>query len=379
MKIDVAVVGGGIIGWSIAYELIRHNKTVLVIEKSNPGQASWAAAGMLPDIGSAQQTDRFERFRQLANEKIANWSERLLKETGVDNQYWKCGSLFIALDAIELASINGMANEFESNEVKYRELSSSQLVELFPKTGQLIDVDKVCGALFAENDSQIDARQHLTALKQCVQHSPQSNTISEKHVHLNQDQYKNATLFIDHEQVDCELICVAAGAWSNELLSNIDCPIDLVPVRGQMFRFFAEQAQLETIVQNNARYLVPRKSGEILVGSTIEEVGFNADTSADAIDELAGFAEQVIPDFKRCWITEKWTGLRPAVAQSVPIIGKVGNYSNLLLATGHFRGGIQLSAISAEMAVELMYPNTSKRPEAFAWANDSIFKQRSKD
>lgn len=373
MKVDVAVIGGGVVGYAIAYELLHVGKSVAVIDKPSAGQATYAAAGMLPDVGSASQTDRFETFRQAANDTMETWSRKLLKETDIDVHFWKCGSLHVATDPIELAALKGMTSEFELYGIEHQWLEPDELRKSPPRSFAAINIENVLGAIHVANDAQLDNRRYLEALKVAVQRAGGEIVNAANRIELLDTNQSDVKLNIEGRPIDAKFICIAAGAWSNELLQQIGCQIELEPIRGQMFRCAPQRPVFEMIVHNKGRYMVPRKSGEILVGSTIEQVGFDASTSPDQINQLIGFVKELCPWFDPETITEKWAGLRPAIAQNVPFIGRVGNYHNLILATGHFRGGIQLSAISAEMAVHQMFPNVSERPWLFEWSSDSIF------
>ena len=373
MKVDVTVIGGGVIGYAIAYELLQIGKSVAVVDKPNTGQATNAAAGMLPDVGLASQTDRFETFRQAANDTMESWSRKLLKETDIDIHFWRCGSLHVATDPIELAALKGMTSELELYGIEHQWLEPGELQKSPPQPFAAINTKNVLGAIHVANDAQLDNRRYLEALKVAVQRAGGEIINAANRIELLDANPFDVKLKVEGKPIDAEFVCIAAGAWSNELLQQVGCEIELEPIRGQMFRFVPQQAVFELIVHNKGRYLVPRKSGEILVGSTIEQVGFDARTSPDQINQLIEFVNELCPWFDPQTITEKWAGLRPAIAQNVPFIGRVGNYHNLILATGHFRGGIQLSAISAEMAVHQMFPDISERPWLFEWSSDSIF------
>lgn len=376
-KFDVAVVGAGIIGCSIAFELTRIGKSVLVIERPVSGQATWAAAGILPDIGDATQTDVYEQFRQHANAKLKQWSAILARDTTLDNQYWQCGSIYCSDSLTESASIEGFASELRENGILHHWLTRVELQQQYPSFAPSLSTNLSERFLHVPNDAQLDNRVFLDALKQFITNHGAQFVSCTNGLHLNIDRPGCAQVLIDSHRASADFVCVCAGAWSKEILDPLGIHMSLTPVRGQMIVFKPGRFVLNKMIQKNGRYLVPRRDGRILAGSTIEQVGFNANTTQTQLSSLCRFANGIFPELQQNCIVDSWAGLRPAIAQTVPFIDFAGGFSNLLISTGHFRNGIQLSAITAEMAVEKMYPGHSNTPELFEWNTDSLLHRSS--
>jgi glycine oxidase len=151
---------------------------------------------------------------------------------------------------------------------------------------------------------------------------------------------------------DKYLVC--AGAWTDTLLAPLGCRIDTRPVRGQIALLRTPKPVLHRIVIVGKRYLVPRDDGLVLVGSTEEDVGFDASTTAGAIADLLRFAAALAPALGRAAVERCWAGLRPGSADGLPTLGRVPGFDNLWVASGHFRAGLQLSAATALVMTEAL-------------------------
>ena len=152
-------------------------------------------------------------------------------------------------------------------------------------------------------------------------------------------------------EADCVVLC--AGAWMSQLHPNL-LQQQIRPIRGQMLEIEASTVELPHIIVSGEHYLIPRSGGRILVGSTVEDCGFNEEITAQAQHDLMGFAGHCIPTLKSAVVTSQWAGLRPAPDGDEPLIGWHPMLSQLFINTGHFRNGIVLAAGSAQLAAELI-------------------------
>jgi len=153
-------------------------------------------------------------------------------------------------------------------------------------------------------------------------------------------------------------ICLAAGAWSSDLLQPLGLSVPVVPVRGQMVQLQVGQLPFTCVIEQGLKYLVPRADGLILVGSTMESVGFVKQTTAEGIAGLIGFAQSLVPELGRAEVARCWAGLRPSSPDELPFLGAVPDYSNLLIAAGHFRSGLQMSPATGAIMADLLLGRT---------------------
>jgi len=167
-------------------------------------------------------------------------------------------------------------------------------------------------------------------------------------------------------QGDAVIVC--AGAWSAGLLADMPSPPSIHPIRGQMLLFKAEPGTLTRMVLEGSRYVIPRRDGRTLFGSTIEDVGFEKQTTQEARDELYAIATERFPILRRFPVERHWAGLRPSAPAGVPYIGRHPQVSGLFVNAGHFRNGIVLGPASARLIADLVLERTPLvDPAPYAW------------
>jgi glycine oxidase len=157
-------------------------------------------------------------------------------------------------------------------------------------------------------------------------------------------------------------IVIAAGAWSEPLLARLGHKLPLKPIRGQMVLMKLPRQVLYSVVHDGPHYLVPRDDGRVLVGSTLEDVGFDKQTTTEAIAELTAFAHSIAPVLRSAEIEQTWAGLRPGSALANPLIGQLPNYENVLVASGHFRWGLYFSPGTAVLLRQWMLGEATAIP-----------------
>jgi glycine oxidase len=151
-----------------------------------------------------------------------------------------------------------------------------------------------------------------------------------------------------------ERVVVAAGAWSGELLRSLDVELPVKPVKGQMILYKCAENFLTSMVLANGRYAIPRRDGHILVGSTLEFVGFDKNPTDTALDSLKASAVALLPDLAEAEVVAHWAGLRPSSPEGIPFIGPLPGFDGLWLNCGHFRNGLVLAPASCQLLTNLM-------------------------
>ncbi len=323
---DAIIVGGGIIGLSLAIELRKRGVKVLVVERAEPGrEASHAAAGMLADHGDefpaaiaplAKASARMypEFVHELQDESGINVDLRdagtiLLHEGGAGAH----GQLLIALSQLE-PDLN--PSHYSASYLKERSVNPRALVSAALQAAQHREVAISSGAEVAEilvSDS------HVLGIK------------------------TNKTTYHAGVVVNC------AGAWAGQV-PPIAFPTR--PVKGQMLSVLNGPA-LQHVVRSPEGYLVPRSDGHIVIGSTLEEAGYDKRTVPEAIQRLLQSATRLVPSLKKARIHEAWAGLRPGTPDKLPILGET-SVPGYFAATGHFRDGILLAPVTAQVMTELI-------------------------
>jgi glycine oxidase len=349
---DCIVIGGGVIGMSLAYELSGRGASVCVLDRQAPGrEASWAGAGIvapaidLPDGGPA------ERLHSLSCRLHPRWAELLREETGIDNGYRHCGAIHLSFDEGRGAELRASADSWRMGGLAVEEIDPDHLANLEP---HLRPARQPQAAFHVPEEAQLRNPWHMKALSAACQ---RRRVHIRSHVEVRQLLLRRGRaegVQLDDGDLKGDAVCVASGAWSKALLEQVGTSPHLRPIRGQIVLFSAKCPLLTRIVNVGHRYLVPRPDGRLLVGSTEEDVGFDKSTTAAAIEGLIHFARGLVPELGEATIEKTWAGLRPCTGDGLPYLGHVPAYENLYVAAGHYRSGITLSPGTAVVLSELI-------------------------
>jgi glycine oxidase len=348
---DVAIIGGGVIGLSLAWELAKYGRSVHVIDQGEPGrEASWAGAGILPAANLHAWQHPAEQLRGLASQLHPQWADTLKSLTGIDNGYRRCGALHLARTAGEAAALAAWANVLREEGIEVEQLSPAHLYQVEPR----IAGPNLSSALFVSAEAQLRNPRHMQALIATCQ---QAGVAISTNVTLTNSVVRDKAL--DELQTTrgplrARQYCFTAGAWTGQLLQRLGIQTGILPIRGQMVLFRCERPPITRIVNEGSRYLVPRDDGRVLAGSTEEEVGFDKRTTEQAIADLTDFARSAVPALCEAPIEKTWAGLRPGSFDGLPYLGPLPCLKNAFVAAGHFRTGLFLSPATAVVMSQLL-------------------------
>ena len=352
---SILVVGGGVIGLSIAWELAGRGHEVTIIDKLRLGKkASWAGAGILAPANAQTATQPMDKLMGLGSDYHKSWTTKLRQQTGMDNGYRECGGLYVAATAGDKAALAGQMLNWNEYQIKFKELS---VVERKADAG-FLGIDNSAKIVQVPGESQICNPDHLRALANaCYANGVKIiEECPEPVFELNSGRIETVT--IDGNKISFDDVCLCAGAWSQSLLTQFDVNLPLIPVRGQMLMYELGSPLFQPIINVGPRYIVPRESGYVLVGSTLEEVGFDERTTPDKLEELQDFAISTVPALTKERCVAKWAGLRPATNDGFPFMGRLANFENGFVATGHFKCGLQMSPAVAVIMADLIEERT---------------------
>lgn len=346
---EVVIIGGGVIGLSTAYELAGQGCAVRVVDQGPLGQeASWAGAGMLPPGGLDGPVTLESQLRAHSFRLWSQWAAAVTEASGIDTGYRRCGCFeFRSTDAA--ATLSAEIETWRREGVPVEPLSAADMRARFPAVhaGNLV-------AYWLADAAQVRNPRLLKALMAAclvrgVQLSP-GRPVQE----LRIDNGRVSTIETPTESIAADEFVLAAGAWSQGLLNRIGLDLRAEPVKGQMVLLEQQPSLVTCIVQSGLRYIVPRADGRILIGATEERVGFDKSNTAEGVSGLLTFAQQVIPGLRGARFERSWAGLRPWRPGGLPVIGRAPGVDNLIVASGHFRSGLQLSPITAQLIRQLI-------------------------
>lgn len=341
---DVVILGGGVIGLTTAYFLARDGVRVQVLDQGDLGQeASWAGAGILPPASLACAKTPYDQLRARSVAIHPELSEELKARTGIDNGYLRCGGLEFVGHA------EGAEDEWRSEGIDVRPLTAGEICAQEPAVAA-----EAGPALFLPEMAQLRNPWHLRAL---IAGCRLLNVELRPH-HAMRGFHRQGERILAIQTSSGALhggtFVVSAGAWTDQLLTDVGCRLGIHPVRGQIVLLNPARMVIKHILLRGPRYLVPRGDGRILIGSTEENVGFDKSNTQTGVRGLLDLARALVPALAQACIETTWAGLRPASKDGLPIIGRVPGCENLLVAAGHFRSGIQLSPGTALMLKELI-------------------------
>ncbi len=346
---DVIVVGGGVIGLSIAYELSNRHVSVTVVDQGSLGrEASWAGAGMLPPGNPVKVQTPLARLRGESHLMWDALSETLRAETGIDNGFRRCGAVEIRLPGREAELDRDYEEQLRSG-IEVERLSGPAVRDIEAELSSDIEA-----AFLLPQMAQVRNPRHLNALMHACASRGVEMVPGTAVYDFDRVGDKIAALRTSSGALTAGQYVVAAGAWSRRLLENAGCAVDVEPLRGQIVLLRTERPVIRRILQLEKQYLVPRDDGRILVGSTEEQAGFCKQNTAQGVNELLQFAIRLVPSLAGAEVERTWAGLRPRSADGLPYLGRVPQTENLFVAAGHFRDGLQLSPITGKLIAEAM-------------------------
>jgi glycine oxidase len=343
---DIAIVGGGVIGLAIARELAQRGvRGVLVIERSNLGaEASSAAAGMLAPQAEADSADDFFRLCCQSRDMYPAFARSINEETGIDIELETSGTLYLAFteeDESELAK----RYEWQARAGLAVEKLSAECAKLLEPSVS----DSVRAALKFPLDTQVENRRLISALataNEALGVRVQTG-VSVDALKLKRNRVAGIETSLGF--IDCHKVVVAAGAWTNQILDEPLPNPRIEPVRGQMVCFDATPQIARHVIYSPRGYVVPRRQGRLLAGSTTEHAGFDKRVTASGVQSIVTSALEICPSIAALPLTSSWAGLRPRAADGLPVLGPCAEIEGVFYATGHYRNGILLTPITGKL------------------------------
>lgn len=338
---DVLVIGGGVVGLSVAYQLACDGAKVTLLERGTPGhEASWAGAGILPPASWYEDHPALDALAIAAAEDHKTWSQRLHEDSGIDDEYTACGATYLQTqdNAEYLAAVFA----------RWRQLGI-----------RVESTDEDPHSWFVEAEAQVRNPRRLKALVTACRHRG-VQIVTDTAVERFETTLDER---LDHVvtpagRFSAAAYCFAAGAWTPGLATAAGGNAPGRPIRGQMLLLRPRKNQLRQIVHRFPYYAVPRRDGRVLVGATVEDAGFDKQTTDEARRALLAAAEAIEPTLADAEVERHWSGLRPASGDGLPQIGPMPGVTNAWLATGHHRCGLQLAPPTARL-VSAMLRNES--------------------
>lgn len=347
---DVVVIGGGIIGCSIAYHLRKIGINVVVVEQGEIGSgASLAATGLLAPIRPFLSPDRSLMQLQLAGiQTLKSLVPELEVDSGISTEFTQTGTLRLN-DLPQDHSLDNWIKRW--NEIGYpiEMLTDDKLFTLEPGLSPIFH-----RAIYNSHEPQINAQKLIAAY---VSVAKRLGALFLSHQPVQGFIYQGNKVMGVHTlkgDIVCDRLVIAAGAWSGLCMQWLNMHIPVRPLKGQSILLPQSPLPIRHILFHEGMYIAPKSNGTIIVGATQEDTGFDDSIDAGSTSKLVDFAYRLIPSLSSCPVRRIVTGLRPSTTDHNPIIGVVPNWNNVTLATGHGGFGILLSAITGQSIADLI-------------------------
>jgi glycine oxidase len=358
---DVLVIGGGVIGLSLAWRARERGMSVTVLERDTLGSGtSQVAAGMLAPVAEVEFGEAGRRVLELGLRSAELWpsfAEQLQAASGIDVGLLRTGTLVLARDEDEARELERQVAFRDGLGLATSRLRGSEAREREPALSPSTRL-----ALEAPDDHSVDPRAVLAALRAACE---TSGVELREHAHVERVEsnagHVTGITLADGETIAAGQAALAAGAWSAQVAgAELDsarpgATVPVRPVRGQLLRLRdpAGPGLLSRVIRFEGGYVVPRADGRYVLGASVEERGFDLEPDAGGVYELLREAHEVVPGVSELKIEELCVGLRPGMPDNAPAIGP-GSPEGLTLATGHHRNGILLAPLTAELGAELL-------------------------
>lgn len=346
------VIGGGIMGLLTAHYLVTAGEKVTVIEQGKFGQeSSWAGGGILSPLYPWQYPDALNELAAWSQQRYSELVDQLHTLSGIDAQWVQSGLL--VMDPEEIPSAEAWAVK---NNVSMEIIGARGISRIAPGINQNSTNNS---AIWMPEVAQVRNPRLLKALIKSLQLSGvelhERSPVTDLCIANN----SITGVYCNEKKISGATVTVACGAWSSKVLHKWLPALNVEPVRGQMILYKANPDTLSPIILKDSHYLIPRKDGRIIVGSTLEFVGFDKSTTENAKEKLLTFALSLLPGLKQFPIEHHWSGLRPGNSVKTPFISRHPTIKGLFINTGHYRNGVVTAPASAALCCDIILSRKS--------------------
>ena len=346
---DILIVGGGLIGMLTAIELHKAGASVQILERSRMGgESSWAGGGILSPLYPWRYPDAVNALAKFGHKVYPQIAQQLWQDGGIDPEYIRSGLMVLDQHEHEKAQAWSLQWQMDLQIVPEPAVIEPNLNSDYgnalwmPQIGQMRN-PRLMKSLQATLDAYGIGYKEYTKVDV-----------------LEIEQGRVISVVAEGKNYSADKVLVAGGPWSRKIIQNYGDAPQVEPVKGQMVVFKAQPGLLKHIVLSGGRYLIPRKDGRIVVGSTLEHTEFNKTVDDKARLNLSRAALEILPALEKFAVEKQWAGLRPGSPNGIPYVCSHPAIEGLYISTGHFRNGVILGAASARLMADMMLGRPSE-------------------
>ncbi len=350
MSPDVIIAGGGVIGTSIAFDLAKAGVKVMLLERGAIGmEATGASLGMIIPHADQHTPAPFAALMQESARLYRALADELRERTGADIGYRRAGVLEVAFDEAEdLALQRQRAWQLDHGHT-VQWVGRAEAFDIEPALNPAVRA-----ATYSPDDHQVLP---LVLARTLARAAADLGAVIREHVsvdHLSLERDRVVGVVVGGERLHAGETVIACGSWSSAFAASLPIDIPVRPMRGQMVALQTPTTALRAVVSGAGGYLLTKPDGRTIVGTTVEDVGFDPRPTVDGVAELLARATALVPRLANATVESAWAGLRPGTPDGLPILGRVPDRSGVIVATGHFRNGILLAPITGELITDLL-------------------------
>ncbi len=342
--------GGGIIGSAIGFHLAKSGLKVIMLEKTSiAAEASSGAAGLLTAQTHTDDDGPFFALKLAGRGLYPALAKELRERTDLDIEYRPLGHLFPALTEEEVAEVKGRMAWQGARGLSVEWLTAEEARRIEPGI-----TEDLLGAGFFRDGQHVNNTAVTQALATACQRLGAVVRVGCEVTDLICENDRVTGVRAGQERIEAGLVVLAAGAWSGQLADKIGIRLSIMPAKGQIVVARTPTPLLTHVAYGTGAYVIPRQSGEHIIGSTVEYVGFDKRVTVEGMAGLLARATALVPGLREAEMVASWGCLRPASPDGLPILGSIPSRPGLILATGHFRNGILLGPITGQLIAELI-------------------------
>lgn len=354
MTHNVVIIGAGVAGLSVALTLLQRGHRVTLLECGQAGsESSWAGGGILSPLLPWEYADSVTALALRSMGRYAAWVSSIEQLAGQEAEFWRSGMLALGVTSPVYAKAWCAAHGISATQnvcSPANTLGTDENMLLLPEIAQVRNprLIAVMRAAIGRMGGALIENYRATGVRIIAG--------------------RVAAVQTESDEMVADSMVIATGAWAGMNLGALKPPPNIRPIRGQMLLFKLEPGVLDTIVYRHGLYLIPRRDGHILVGSTLEDAGFDKSTDLPTRQRLHAEAAELLPRLRSIEPVRHWAGLRPGSPDNIPIIDRHPDFDNVFVNTGHYRYGVTMAPASAELLVDLMEGKTpALDPTPYRW------------
>ena len=344
---DAIVVGGGVIGCSIGYHLAKAGVNTTILERGEVGMAaSNAASGILSSL-FGNPTDPYTRLVNSSLNMFHELAPELADASGMDIELVQCGELELALSEEEAQMLHSAVVEggWRSSEAQW--LDAEAVRDREPMLS-----DRIAGGIFMPEVCRVNNQRLSAAYARAAERLGATVREHTEVIGMVRSGLRISGVRLHNEELPADHVVIAAGPWSGIIAEKLGSHVPVRPVRGVNLNLQPVGRSIGTVIHGGWGLLVPRNDGSVIAGATVEEADYDDRVTAGAVQDIMSMSELLVPSLRDARLNWALAGLRPGSPDDAPMLGAVPGWQGLHVATGHYRSGILLSAITGKLMAE---------------------------